>query len=63
MRKNNPNVCPHCRRSLPMTLPGYMRVQKDASGIWRPIGGICRCNDEMYKFCVLDLCEKKNSGK
>jgi len=63
MRKTSPNQCPYCNRSLPMTLPPYMRVSKGKNGIWRPMGGICRCDKEAYKFYVLDLCKKKNLGK
>lgn len=63
MRKTSPNVCPHCQKDLPMALPPYMRVAKDADGVWRPMSGICKCLPGMYKFCVLDLCDLKNSGK
>jgi len=63
VRITNPNQCPYCRKSLAMALPPYMRVEKDVGGTWQPSVGICRCNAEMYKFYVLDLCAKKNSGK
>jgi len=64
MRKTSPMTCPYCGKSLPMCLPPYHRVEKDkVSGIWHPMGGICKCNEEAYKFYVLDLCDKKNSGK
>ena len=60
-RKTSPNRCPHCGKSLPFTLPPYMRVKKGEDGVWRPIEyGICKCNKEQYEFCVLDLAEKKN---
>jgi len=63
MRKTSPNRCGNCNKSIPFTLPPYMRISKGEDGIWRPKSGICKCDPEMYKFCVLDLCKKKNSGK
>ena len=63
MRTTSPNRCPYCGKSLAMALPGYMRVEKCEDGVWRPSSGICRCDPEIYKFCVLDLCKKKNLGK
>ena len=67
MRKTSPMTCPYCHKSLPMCLPPYHRVEKDeVSGIWRPMGGICQCNEEMYQFYVMDLAKKLNkrdSGK
>ena len=51
--------CAICGKSIPITLPPYMRIYKDKDGHWKPYDNICQCNKRDYQFYVLDLIKRK----
>ena len=53
--------CAICGKSIPLTLPPYMRVYKDKDGHWKPYKDLCQCNKDMYEFCVLGLVKRQEA--